>query len=56
MPRYTIVNGDEVSLQKIKGLVSWYTQGDMTIIARYEVNRTTLKRLLKNRLEKGDIL
>ncbi len=38
--------------EQLKGLVSIYTEGEKTIIARYGVNKSTLKKLMKKENEK----
>jgi len=46
-----IVAVDGNLAEQLEGLVSIYTEGEKTIIARYGVNKSTLKKLLKKENE-----
>lgn len=43
---YIVTVGGNLA-EQLKGLVAMHTEGDKTIIARYGVNKTMLKKLLK---------
>ena len=38
-------------IKKLKGIVSYYVEAGYIIIARYNVNKTTLKKILKKHLD-----
>jgi len=55
-PVYKIIEitwtADRIIFEKLKGLVSMCWIGDFVIIARHTVNKTTLKKILKDYLDK----
>lgn len=47
-----IIAVDSNIAEQLKGLVSIYAEGEKTIIARYGINKSTLKKLLKAEINK----
>lgn len=52
-PRYKILLVKDNTFDKLKGLVSMCYKGDYVIIARYGVNKTTLKKILNAYLKRN---